>query len=116
MSEKRISPEEALEKYKKEIRGKLKIYLGYAPGVGKTYTMLNEGNRLLAGGENIVIGYLEAHNRQETTEQVKNLKELSRKKIVYQQKEFEEVDVEAILEYRPNIVLIDELAHTNVSG
>ncbi|MBP9477752.1 MAG: universal stress protein [Sebaldella sp.] len=116
MPVKRISPEEALEKYKKETRGKLKIYLGYAPGVGKTYTMLTEGNRLLAGGENIVIGYLEAHNRPETSEQVKKLKVLPRKKIIYQEKEFEEVDVEAILAYKPDIVLIDELAHTNISG
>ena len=116
MSKRRISPEEAMEIYKKEMRGKLKIYLGYAPGVGKTYNMLVEGNRLLGTGKKIVIGYLEDHNRPETKNQVKNLLELPRKKIEYMDRIFEEVDTEAVINYDPDIVLIDELAHTNIQG
>lgn len=116
MSGKRITPEEALEKYRKEIRGKLKIYLGYAPGVGKTYDMLVEGNRLLSTGKKVVIGYLEDHNRPETKKQVKNLPILHKKKLEYMGKIFEEVDVDAIIENDPDIVLIDELAHTNIEG
>ena len=85
MSKRRITPEEAMEIYKREIRGKLKIYLGYAPGVGKTYSMLVEGNRLLALGKKIAIGYLEDHKRPETRHQVKNLPELPRKKIEYRE-------------------------------
>ena len=116
MSKRRITPEEAMEIYKREMRGKLKIYLGYAPGVGKTYSMLVEGNRLLATGKKIAIGYLEDHNRPETRSQVKNLPVLPRKKIEYMDRTFDEVDVEAVINYDPDIVLIDELAHTNIHG
>ena len=116
MSKRRITPEEAMEIYKREMRGKLKIYLGYAPGVGKTYSMLVEGNRLLATGKKIAVGYLEDHNRPETRNQVKNLPVLPRKKIEYTDRIFEEVDTEAIINYDPDIVLIDELAHTNIHG
>ena len=116
MSKRRITPEEAMEIYKREMRGKLKIYLGYAPGVGKTYSMLVEGNRLLATGKKIAVGYLEDHDRPETRNQVKNLPVLPRKKIKYMDRIFEEVDVEAVINYDPEIVLIDELAHTNIHG
>lgn len=113
---KRLTPEQALEKYNKEIRGKLKIYLGYAPGVGKTYTMLREANIRLKRGEDICIGYVEPHDRKATTEQIGTLEQIPTKKIEYCGKIYNEVNIEAILERKPEIVLIDELAHTNIKG
>ncbi|MGL4761823.1 MAG: sensor protein KdpD [Sarcina sp.] len=123
---KRLTPEEALkkcrqleeeEKPKKDpTLGHLKIFVGYAPGVGKTYRMLNEGNRRLARGQDIVIGYVEDHSRIETKEQVQELPVIPRKKINYKGIELEEMDIDAILERKPAIVIVDELAHTNVSG
>ncbi|WP_160671639.1 universal stress protein [Clostridium sp. C8-1-8] len=95
-------------------RGKFKIYLGYAPGVGKTYTMLKDANEMLQAGEDIVIGYLETHGRIDTEEQIKDLLIVPRKKIEYKDKIFEELDKDKIIEINPRYVLIDELAHTNV--
>lgn len=104
--------------YDKNIKltGELKIFLGYAPGVGKTYTMLNEGNRRLNRGEKILIGYLESHDRMDTIEQVHNLKFAPLKEIKYNNKTFNEVDVDSIISLEPDLVLIDELAHTNTIG
>jgi two-component system sensor histidine kinase KdpD len=116
MSEDRLTPEEALEICNKQSKGILKIFLGYAPGVGKTFSMLNEANRRLKYGQDIVIGYLENHGREETEEQVGNLEILPRRKILYNGAELEELDVTAVLNRKPKTVLIDELAHTNVPG
>lgn len=116
MEEKRISPEKALEIYNKEKRGKLKIYMGYSPGVGKTYTMLREANIRVKRGEEIYIAYLEPHDRKATLEQVGILKEISPLEIEYRGKVYKEVDVKAIIEKHPKTVLIDELAHTNIFG
>ena len=69
----RITPEEALKEYKKQTRGNLKIFLGYAPGVGKTFTMLNEANRRFERGKDVVIGYFESHEREQTIKQLKKL-------------------------------------------
>ena len=69
----RISPEEALKEYRKQTRGNLKIFLGYAPGVGKTFTMLTEANRRFERGKDVVIGYFESHEREQTIKQLKNL-------------------------------------------
>ncbi|MCB2291469.1 universal stress protein [Clostridium sp. CS001] len=114
---KRITPEEALVFLEKEkIKGHLKIFLGYAPGVGKTYSMLNEANRMLARGQDIVIGYLESHGRAETNSQVASLEVLPRKKINYNNMILEEIDLDEVLKRNPKIVLIDELAHTNAPG
>ncbi len=113
---KRISPEEALKIAGNQNRGNLKIFIGYAPGVGKTYTMLNEGNRRLKRGQDIVIGYVEAHQREETDSQIGELEMVSRKKVEYNGVVLEEMDADAIILRRPKIVLIDELAHTNVPG
>lgn len=117
---KRISPEEALKKAKEELsghkRGHLKIFIGYAPGVGKTYTMLNEANRRFERGEEIVIGYLETHGRKETESQIQNLEIIPRKKITYNGVTLEEMDTEAVLKRRPKTVIVDELAHTNIPG
>ena len=116
MEEKRITPEKALEKYNKEKRGKLKIYMGYSPGVGKTYTMLREANIRVKRGEEIYIAYLEPHDRKATLEQVGILKEISPLEIEYRGKVYKEVDVKAVIEKHPKTFLIDELAHTNIFG
>lgn len=113
---KRKTPEEALKAYREEKRGRLKIFLGYSPGVGKTFSMLNEANRRLVRGENIIIGYFESHGRKETDQQINKLYTVPRKKIEYNGIVLEEMDTEAIIKQKPNIVLIDELAHTNVPG
>ena len=84
---KRLTPEEALKIYNKEKRGKLKIYLGYSPGVGKTYTMLREANIRVKRGENICIGYIEPHDRKSTTEQIGILEKIPEKQIEKYEKE-----------------------------
>lgn len=112
----RITPEQALKRLRDEQRGHLKIYIGYAPGVGKTYAMLNDANSRLEKGEEIVIGYLEAHQRKETEGQIGKLQTIPRKKIEYNGVEMEEMDTDAIIARKPKTVLVDELAHANVPG
>lgn len=97
-------------------RGRLKIYIGAAPGVGKTYMMLREGNILLKKGIHIVIGLLETHGRKETEEQAGALPIIPRKEVAYKGITLKEMDTEAIIRQNPEVVLIDELAHTNVPG
>ena len=97
-------------------RGRLRIYLGAAPGVGKTYAMLNEGWRRHARGTDVVVGLHETHGRSNTEAQVRDLEVVPRRTIEYRQTTFEEMDVDAILARRPKVVLVDELAHTNVPG
>src|SRR3954467_13604257 len=97
-------------------RGTLRVYLGAAPGVGKTFAMLNEGWRRKQRGTDIVIGYLETHNRPRTTEQVRDLEVVPRHTITYRGRTFEEMDLDAILARKPEVALVDELAHTNVPG
>lgn len=116
MSDKRLTPEEALHICDSQNRGMLKIFLGYAPGVGKTYAMLNEANRRLRYGQNIVVGYVENHGRAETDGQIDALEVLPRKEIVYNGVTLSELDVDAVLKRKPDTVLIDELAHTNIPG
>lgn len=96
--------------------GKLKVYIGSAPGVGKTYTMLREANVLKKNGIDVVIGFLESHGRKETIEQVGSLEIIPRKKVEYKNVILEEMDTEAIIERNPEVVLVDELAHTNIPG
>lgn len=112
----RLSPDEALRICNHEQCGKLKIFIGYAPGVGKTYTMLNEGNRRKKYGQDVIIGYVESHGRVETDSQIGELEILPRKKVSYNNTEMEEMDTEAVIARKPETVLIDELAHTNVPG
>jgi two-component system sensor histidine kinase KdpD len=97
-------------------RGRLRIYLGAAAGVGKTYAMLNEGRRRAERGTDVVIGYVETHKRPQTAAQIDNLEVIPRKKIQYRGVTFEEMDTDAIIARHPQVVLIDELAHTNVPG
>ena len=97
-------------------RGKLRIYLGAAPGVGKTFAMLNEGQRARARGTDVVVGLYETHGRQHTLEQLHDLEVIPRRKLTYKGREFNEMDLDAILARAPERVLVDELAHTNVPG
>lgn len=101
---------------KSKPKGKLRLFLGYAPGVGKTFSMLNEANRRLKRGQNIIIGYIEPHDRPETLEQIGQLPFVPYKQFIYNGKTFTEPDVEEIIKVHPEIVLIDELAHTNAPG
>src|SRR5262249_25228752 len=98
------------------VRGKLKIFMGYAAGVGKTYQMLEEAHQLKSKGRDVAIGYFEPHNRQETIAKAQGLDTVPRKQIVYRQSSFEEMDTEAILARRPEVAVVDEFPHTNVPG
>lgn len=97
-------------------RGRLKIFLGYAPGVGKTFSMLSEGIRRHARGEDVVIGVVETHGRSGTAELADKLEQVPRRMLDYKGTLFAEMDVDAILARRPQVALIDELAHTNIEG
>ncbi len=97
-------------------RGRHKIFLGFAAGVGKTCEMLSEANRRRERGQDVVIGYLETHGRQGTQSQIGDLPIIPRQKVEYRGATFEEMDTNAILERKPQWVLVDELAHTNVPG
>lgn len=97
-------------------RGVLRIYLGAAPGVGKTYAMLNEGRRGRARGKDVVVGIVETHGRENTAAQVGDLEVIPRRTLAYRGTTLEEMDVDAILARKPQLVLVDELAHTNAPG
>src|SRR5712671_4214916 len=97
-------------------RGKLKIFMGYAAGVGKTYKMLEEAQSLKASGVDIVVGYFEPHGRKETIAKTEGLEIIPRKRIQYRDTLFEEMDTEAILTKHPQVSVVDEFPHTNVPG
>src|SRR5579862_729172 len=97
-------------------RGQLRIYLGAAPGVGKTFAMLNEGWRRKERGTDVVVGYVETHGRPNTAAQLRDLEVVARRTLSYRGQSFEEMDVDAIVARQPAVVLVDELAHTNVPG
>ncbi|MET7497359.1 ATP-binding protein [Streptomyces sp900116325] len=97
-------------------RGKLRIYLGAAPGVGKTYAMLSEAHRRVERGTDCVVGFVEHHNRPRTEVMLHGLEQVPRRAIDYRDTVFTEMDVDAVLERRPAVALVDELAHTNVPG
>lgn len=109
-------PEHFLGLIRSQQRGKLKIYLGFAPGVGKTYEMLQEGQRLQKQGLDVVIGILESHGRAETAAQMGSLELLPRRVVEYRGVKLEELDLDALLQRKPTVALIDELAHTNAPG
>lgn len=96
--------------------GRLKIVLGYAAGVGKTFRMLDEGQRLASAGHDVVIGYFEPHGRQDTIARTEGLETIPRRRIAYRERTFEEMDTDAILARHPEICLVDEFPHTNVPG
>ncbi|HEX7870874.1 MAG TPA: sensor protein KdpD [Chryseobacterium sp.] len=116
MEEPRKSAEDFLHLINQSKRGKLKIYIGMSAGVGKTYRMLQEAHVLLQNGIDVKIGYVETHNRKETHSLLEGLPVIPRRKLFYKGKELEELDVPAILILRPEIVIVDELAHTNIEG
>jgi two-component system, OmpR family, sensor histidine kinase KdpD len=97
-------------------RGELRVYLGAAPGVGKTYAMLGEGRRRKARGTDVAIGFVEVHGRAHTTEMIGDLEVVPRHTICYRGANFTEMDVDAVLKRHPDVALVDELAHTNVPG
>jgi two-component system sensor histidine kinase KdpD len=97
-------------------RGQLRIYLGAAAGVGKTFAMLGEGHRRLSRGADVVVAFVEAHGRRRTIEQLAGLEVIPRATIIYRDTSFEEMDIDAVLARHPQIALVDELAHTNVPG
>ena len=112
------TPEDWLEKASapEKSKGIFKLFLGYAPGVGKTYSMLSEGIRRHNRGEDVVIGFIETHGRKGVEELVPELETISRRSIEYKGTMFDEMDVDAIIARRPAVVLLDELAHTNIPG
>ena len=110
------SAEHFLNLIKNARRGKFKIYIGLSAGVGKTYKMLQEARVLLNNGVNVMIGYIETHGRKETEELTTGLPIIPRKRTFYKGKELEEMDIDAILRYHPDVVIVDELAHTNIPG
>jgi two-component system, OmpR family, sensor histidine kinase KdpD len=115
-ADKRLEPEAFLDLVPRHQKGRLKLYLGAAAGVGKTYRMLEEAHELRGRGTDVVLGLIETHNRAETAARVGDLEAIPRRKIEYRGVTLEEMDVEAILARKPNVVVIDELAHTNVPG
>jgi len=97
-------------------RGKLKIFMGYAAGVGKTYKMLEEAHELQSSGVDIVVGYFEPHGRQDTIAKSEGLETIPRKTVDYRNSDFEEMDTDAILTRRPQVCVVDEFPHTNIPG
>jgi two-component system, OmpR family, sensor histidine kinase KdpD len=116
MPEQEKNAEHFLELIRKSRRGKFKIYIGMSAGVGKTYRMLQEAQTLLRNGVDIKIGYIETHNRKETQDLVEGLPVIPRRKLFYKGKELEEFDVQAVINLHPEVVIVDELAHSNIEG
>ncbi len=114
--ETKTGPEHFLKLIRDQRRGRLKIYLGFAAGVGKTYEMLQEGHRLRRQGVDAVIGFVETHGRAETQAQIGELEQVPRRRIEYKGVVLEEMDLDALLARRPAVALVDELAHTNAPG
>jgi two-component system sensor histidine kinase KdpD len=112
----RPSPEALLEQSGRESRGRLKVFLGAAPGVGKTYEMLSQGRQRRLEGVDAVIGVVETHGRVETDRLTKGFEIIPKKRLSYKGRILAEMDLDAILQRRPKIVLVDELAHTNAPG
>ncbi len=112
----RPTPEQFLQLIRRQERGRLKVYLGSAAGVGKTYAMLREGHRLKQQGVDVVVGFVETHGRAETAEQIGDLEVIPPRTIEYRGVTLREMDVDAVLARRPSVCLVDELAHTNAPG
>lgn len=116
MNEKEKSVEHFLNLIRKSRRGKFKVYIGMSAGVGKSYRMLQEAHSLLRNGIDVRIAYIETHGRKETQELLSGIPIIERRKIFYKGKELDEMDLQAVLNAHPEIVLVDELAHTNIEG
>lgn len=116
MQERDQTVQHFLDLIKKSRKGKFKIYIGMSAGVGKTYRMLQEVHALLRNGIDVKIGYIETHNRNETQVLLEGLPIIPRRNLFYKGKELEELDVQAVINLRPEVVIVDELAHTNIEG
>lgn len=116
MPERDKNVEHFIELIRQSRRGKFKIYIGMSAGVGKTFRMLQEAHTLLRNGVDVKIGYIETHNRKETHALLDGLPVIPRRKLFYKGKELEELDVQAVLNLHPEVVIVDELAHTNIEG
>ena len=101
---------------KRQERGKLKLYIGSAAGTGKTYRMINEAHDLRGRGIDVVIGFVETHNRVDTMAQLRDIEIVPRQKIEYRGVTLEEMDVDGVITRRPQVAVVDELAHSNVPG
>lgn len=112
----RPSPETLLAMVEESERAKLRVYIGAAAGVGKTFQMLEDANALKKQGIDVVIGAVETHGREETKAQIKDLEIIPPQKIIYRGAEFDEMNLAAIIERKPTVVIVDELAHTNIVG
>lgn len=112
----RQTPESLLKKLKEDERAKLRVYIGAAAGVGKTYQMLEDAQQLKYQGIDVVIGIVETHGREETKEQIKDLEIIPPRKIEYRGGIFDELDLDAVIARKPAVAIIDELAHTNIAG
>lgn len=110
------TPEDLLKELDLERRGRLKLYVGAAPGVGKTYKMLQDAYDFKQEGIDVVIGLIETHKRKETEEKLKDLEIIPMKEVPYKERMFYELDVEGIISRFPHTVIVDELAHTNIPG
>src|SRR5580692_10480482 len=116
MSEPEKNVEHFLNLIRQSRRGKFKVYIGMSAGVGKTFRMLQEAQTLLRNGVDVKIGYIETHGRSETHTLLEGLPLIPRRKLFYKGKELEELDMQAVLNLHPEIVIVDELAHTNIEG
>lgn len=112
----RPSPDALLQTATQEKRGRLNVFLGAAPGVGKTYAMLETAHARQREGVDVVVGVVETHGRQETADLLRGLEQLPQRRVAYRDRVFNELDVDEVLKRRPKLVLVDELAHTNVPG
>jgi two-component system sensor histidine kinase KdpD len=112
----RPKPEQFLALIRDQQRGRLKVYLGFAPGVGKTYEMLLEGHKLKRQAVDAVVGFVETHNRADTAALLDGLEQVPRLRVEYKGVALEEMDLDAVLRRRPTVALVDELAHTNAPG
>jgi two-component system sensor histidine kinase KdpD len=115
-NEKENNVKHFLDLIQKSRKGKFKVYIGMSAGVGKTFRMLQEAHTLLRNGIDVKIGYIETHNRKETHDLLEGLPVIPRRTIFYKGKQLEEMDVQAIINLRPEVVIVDELAHTNIEG
>lgn len=116
MTENEHNAQHFLDLIKKSRKGKFKIYIGMSAGVGKTYRMLQEAHALMKNGVDVKIGYIETHYRKETHDLLEGLPIIPRRTLFYKGKELEELDVQAVINLRPEVVIVDELAHTNIEG
>src|SRR5262245_24892036 len=112
----RPSPDALLAEAGREGRGRLKIFLGAAPGVGKTFEMLTSARRRSRDGVDVTVGLVETHGRRETAALLAGLEVVPRRRVPYRGRELEEMDLDALLKRRPALALVDELAHDNAPG